>query len=295
MDGNGHVKLLGFDHPDLAQEYDLNEIRQQAREAGIDLSLPSVQTAIAKRRQAALENEQHEPPRVYVLFQNAIIGVGHAITTAVMLIISHVLLPLSIIGLAVAEYARVKAGIKTFDSARATLLSGVAVVFYLGLLVVYSNKIDGAEITRDKFSLRLLWRKLRYFVGLGGKFRTQQITSLDLLEQALKWTGALIVLLGTVGSLKGKLAIEGAWHSAIVHLLVDSDLPTFLSLIGGLTLTAGLLFGLRFLVDYQWQTYRKLLPEGASFFGLSGESSESADLAEMEYLLNRIRQKQQNT
>ncbi len=281
-----------FDDVSLASDYTLAELREMAREQEIDVSLPSIQRAIAKRHSEANRANPPSPPKAVVMFNNAMLAIGHAIVLLFMLVISNIALPLSIGLLAYGEQQRVSAGIGMFDPARANLLSTVVIIFYVGLLVVYSDKVGQQEITRDKFSLRLLARKLRYFVGIG-RFQREKITTLDLLQQSLKLCGVLIIVLGTAGSLQEEIAVSGTWRTAIVSLFWESDMLTFISLIGGLFLTAGLLFGLRFIVDFEWQRFKSILPEGESFFMQSGELSPAAEQAEKEYLLFKIRQKQQ--
>lgn len=281
-------------------DYDILEVRAMARDAGLDLSLPSVQKTIQARRRRAQDLAPPEPPRIYTTIQNTIAAVGNLLTTAIMLLIAHMILPLSVLGLAYAEMARVSDGISMFDPARADILAIVAVIFYLGLLVVYSDKVAGQEIQRDKWSLRLSLRKLKYTFSPFGKFRAQHITTLDLLEKSILWLERLIILLGTTGSLQNEINVaneEGdpvAWYVALSKLITESELPVFLSLLGGLVLTAGLLFGLRFVIDYLWRSFRSLLPENTGgFFTESSADSVAADMAEMEYLLARIRKQKQ--
>lgn len=299
MSGNGYIteERLGFDHPDLATDYDLLEVRQLAREAGIDLSLPSVQTQIQKRRRAAVDLAPPAPPKFYAALQNVMQTAGHLITSGVMSGLAYIVTPISLVLLARAEVQRLEDGIGIFDPLRANTFALVVVVAYIMLLVIISERATEQQIARYKFSLRILVSNVGYWLGVSSRrWKPKVITQNDLLHLSSVWASRVILLLGTTGSLKNDIGTRPEnenWRQSIKALVWDSGLETFLGLVGAFLLTGFLLFALRFIIDHLWQSYRKLVPAGADFLSLSGESSAEADSAEIEYLLSRIRQKQQ--
>lgn len=305
---NGHYTqddLSPFDDPLLPADLDIGEldtIRRSLIESGIDLSQSRYQNQIAQRRtkarDIALRDAPNKPPRWFYGLRTVIQSTGNAILLGVMLILSYMALPVSILGLAYAEIQRVALGVALFDAPRATLMAVVAVSSYLILLVVQAgmNRADPSA-ARPVWSLRLWLAQVGYILGIRRQWAAQYQTEGQRLHIAITRLGWLIILLGTAGSLEGELIAatetSAAWYQAIGDIVVHSDLMTFISLVGGVSLTAGLLAAMHYTVNLAYVQWQKLIPDGGSdFLADSFDTSDSEDRAELIYLLSLI-QKQQ--
>lgn len=302
---NGHIApddLSPFDDPIIAADMsnlDLAVLRQEAIRAGIDISATKYQTAIAGRRARARDlaaaTAPNKPPQWFYMVRNFIQSFGNAILLGVMLILSYVALPVAILGLAYAEIQRVSLGVGLFDAPRAGLMAVVTVSTYLILLVVQAGmSAQRPGTARPVWSFRLFLGQVGYILGISRRWEPRQRTQDQLLGLAISRLGWLIILLGTAGSLKDELSnASGAWHTAISHIILDSDLITFLSLLGGVSLTAGLLAGLHFSVGLAFNQWQKLIPEsGADFLAGSADYSAEQDEAERQFLLSLLQKSQ---
>lgn len=295
---NGHVlpeTLSPFDDIDLAvdmADLDLDQLRAEAIRQGIDLSQPRVQQAIAgrraKARDLALASAPNQPSKYFIMLRDGIMFIGNGLLLALMLLLSYALLPVAIVGLFYAEVQRVSLGVALFDPPRAILMATVSVSTYLILLVVQAGQLRrNPDQARPIWSLRLWWQQIRYMLGLSRRWKAQQHTQQQLLGIAISRLGTLIILLGTAGSLEQELSgAEGAWYEAIWHILAGSSLMVFLSLLGGITLTAGLLAGLDYSVRLAFSKWIALIPEtNADFLSeSSADSSRVEDQAETLFL-----------
>lgn len=299
MNSNGHQALdtlSPFDDPDLAQDMralDLDTLRQEAIRQGIDISQPKVQQAIAARRakarDLAIASAPNQPSKYFYKLRNGITFVGNALLLILMLLLSYALLPVSILGLAYAEVQRVSLGVALFDAPRANLMAIVAVSSYLILLVVQASaNRTNPDQARPVFSFRLLLSDLAYLFGIARKWTPKNRSKQQLLGIAISRLGWLIIVLGTAGSLKDELSgSRGSWYQAIEDIMLHSDLLTFLALVGGVSLTAGLLAALHFSTELAYGQWQKLIPEsGADFLGESVNYSDAADLAEWQFLMS---------
>jgi len=299
---NGHVApdiLSPFDDPELSQDIadlDLDALRTEAIRAGYDLSKPQFQQQIAARRAKALELAErtapNRPPEWFYKLRSGIQSFGNALLLGLMLILSYALLPVAIVGLFYAEIQRVSLGVALFDAPRADLMAVVAVSTYLILLVVRAGMVrQNPAQQRPIWSLRLWLGQIAYLLGLSRRWQPQQRTEIQLLDIAISRLGWLIILLGTAGSLKDELSgAPGAWYAAVWHILTESSLMVFLALVGGITLTAGLLAGLHYTVGLADQKWQRIIPDGGNdFLAVGGrDGSGAADLAEIQFLQSLI-------
>lgn len=295
--GNGHYEdyeLSPFDDLKLATDYDtdLDAVRAEALSLGINLSTGQHQNAIARARSRArdltVQNTLHAPPKWFKTLERFIVSVGNALVLALMLVLSYVLPPVAVVGLGYAEVQRVALGVALFDAPRAYLMSITSVSAYLGLLVVRASMTRQQQHTHYRWSLRLVFQQLGYALGLG-RWTPAAQTDAQSLDRAITRLGWLIISLGTVGTLETELlSFNGVWYRALYNIAATADLVTFLALIGGCMLTAGLLAAMHFLVTFTHGKYVTLLPDAADFFDAGAVASDAADRAEMDYLKAQI-------
>lgn len=298
MNGNGHALEGLAEHPpapprapDLTTDYtaDLAAARAELAALGVDLSGVGHQQRISDRRRRArdlVRSTAPTRPRWFVGLESLVVSVGNALVLGLMLVISYILPPVAVLGLAYAEIQRVGLGVALFDAPRADLMAVVAVSTYLALLVVQASRANRGEPTaRTVWSARLWARRVLYTLGLSRDWKPRGQTTDQQLHTAITRIGWLIILLGTVGTLQTKLTTyPGAWHEAVRDIATGSDLVTALAIAGGCLLTAGLLAGLHFITGFTYDKYTALLPEGADFFALSSDVATAEQRAELVYL-----------
>ncbi len=268
----------------------LSELRQQVMELGIDLSSKQQQTAISSRRAGAREaalagatTAQPSSDQLMHAIERAIIGTGNTLTLLLMLLLSNIALPVGIVGLAVVEMQRVGDGISLFDANHAGLMAVVAVSFYMVLLVVKAHMQINATGTLEKsvWSLRLFRRSVSYRLGTGAQWSEQKTTGLERIEATIKSVAWVIIILGTVGSMKVKLAsVGGAWYQALIMMATESTLTDFLTYLGGFIFTAALLAATHWGVGYAYERYARLRPDVRA----DADTSAHEDAAEAQYL-----------
>lgn len=302
---NGHSPLVAEAFGPELDDLTLDELRQELVDLGMDYYAPARQDKIAAiRTQAkvkAVETNRGRVEKFYIWFRRIIQVMGHVILLAVTLVLSYVFLPVAVLGLGVAEYQRVKAGIKPFDPDRAGLMSAVAVTTYMLLLFIQAQKLhEDPNRQRAVWSLRLWASTLAYWIGWGRGWQARYKGQYEMLRGAIGFLAVMIVLLGTAGALHDEIAIwskpDGqAWHEAIRKLAVESDLQTFINWLGGGALTVALLSSLHFVIVLTYDRYVQLVPDGSADFlsgGSAGDYSAEMDRAEALYLMALIRRAQ---
>jgi len=301
--GNGHTAEGLAVHPpappppppDLVTDYtaELEAARAELAALGIDLSGVGHQQRISdrKRRARDLVRSTAPPrPKWFMGLEALVVSVGNALVLGLMLVISYVLPPVAVLGLAYAEIQRVGLGVALFDPPRSSLMAVVSVSTYLALLVVQASRHARAEqAPRPIWSARLMARRVGYMLGIGRAWKPRGETSDQQLHAAITRLGWLIIALGTAGTLQTKLATySGAWHEALRDIVTGSDLVTALAIAGGCLLTAGLLAGLHFVTDFVYLKYTNLLPDSVDFSTLSSDAAAAEQRAELVYLRTMI-------
>jgi hypothetical protein len=297
---NGHSNLIADTYGPELEALTLEELQQELVDLGQDYYAPARQARIADiRGQAqarAIEANRGKVEKFFLGFRRVVQVIGHVILMAVTLVISYVFLPVAVMGLGLAEYQRVKAGIGAFDPERAGLMSAVAVTTYMLLLFIQAQKLhDEPTRQRAAFSLRLWAASAAYWLGIGRQWQARHKGQYEMLRGAIGFLAVMIVLLGTAGALQAEiveLSTPGqSWHGALYRLAVESDLRTFINWIGGGALTIALLSSLHFVIALTYDRYVQLVPDGGTDFlsVSSGDYSAEMDRAEALYLAALIK------
>jgi len=279
------------------QTGELEQLRDEARRLGIDLSAKGAQGAIAARRQRAedLAVQRAQGPEanerdVFGWFEWLAGGVGDALNLALVVLLRSVMLPLGIIGLAVVEAERVIAGVALFDPARAGLMGIVLVSFYMILLMVRAHLEVAAHGSTARVvpSLRVWAGNAAYRLGIEPAARLE--TPVQQVQRAAGAVFWVIMLLGTAGSMGDKLrTVGGAWYEALGAILTGSSLVDALTYLGGFLFTFALLRASHWAVNYAYEQYVRMRPVVVE----TGTAQEAADAAEAEYVRVMIEKKRQ--
>lgn len=263
---------------------DLNTLRTRAIASGVDVSAKA-EIIARRRREAAAASREAGGQRqgVYYWTERIIVEAGNVLVLLLMLVLSNIMPPVAILGVAWAEYARVADGISLFYPQQAGLMALVAVATYLSLLVVQAKMRHEAHghTNEARLSLRLIWQQVRYFVGWADDWQQVDRTPLQRLGGTLQLVGlVVIVALGTLGSMAAKAGeLESVWHEALREIAEESTLVDFGSYIAGALYGLVLLFALHWLVSHQYERFAAIRPDMAG-----DDGSAAADQAEADYL-----------
>jgi hypothetical protein len=282
-------------------EVDLEELRQRAANLGIDVYDNQRQEKIRRVREiasrASQSNRAIQTAGDFLAFKQKMSARTGKIVLRLNLFTGYLLPPVGVVGLWIVEIQRVYSGVKNWDAPALFLLlmSAVIVSVYISLLTIRARmQQDDSDY---QGSLGLVWRRIVYWMGIGKRWTPVAKTQMNKLDDAIRWQGRLIILLGTVGALRGELAIYDVWWAeAIRQIITESHLVPFFELAGGVITTWALLAALHFVIQLTYTQFEEILPEAerADFFGTSAAaySAPEADLAEAMYWQRAIQQKE---
>jgi len=157
-------------------------------------------------------------------------------------------LPVGLILVLVAEGAAITEGVSIFAPNSALLYSGALMVFLFVILFV-SEVVhrSGLETQAEIFSIRSLFGRLSYTVGIGRKgWRPQYkqaTTPMLIVESATLAVSRSIIFFGILGRLKISLDAtkQTNWIEGIRQVVINSNLETMMGYIGNILLAMTLL------------------------------------------------------
>jgi hypothetical protein len=286
---------------ELEVNLDLDVLRKRATDLGIDVFDGQRLNKVQRLRETATlnsrSNQAIETAGNFLAFKQTMAARTGKIVLRLNLFTGYLLPPVGVVGLWIVEIQRVYSGVKNWDAPSLFLLlmSVVIVSVYISLLSIRARLAD--QNSEYHGSLGLVWRRLVYWVGIGKRWQPVPKTQINKLDEAIRWQGRLIILLGTVGALRGELAVYDVWWAeAIQQIVTESHLVPFFELAGGVITTWALLAALHFVIQLTYTQFEQILPEveRADFFGISAAAftSPEADLAEALYWQSAIQQKE---
>lgn len=305
MNGNGHSHYTLDDWLDVreADEEDLQTLRSIAAQEGIDLSLPSHQRAIRRRRQEVImleqDNRPNKPSKWFETFRNTVVSLIGAVAMLQMLFSGYILLPVILLGLWIVEISRVHVGIQLWDEGWRTTLAAVVIVsMYVSLLVIRAGMLRANQNKAYRWSLGLVLCDIKYRLSIGRNWKPEEKEATARINFVISMVGGLIVILGTTGVMQNEISfIDAVWYRGLEQIITDSKLLTFLTLLGGGATTAVLLVALHFVTTATYNEYLKVMPEseaqdffGSSYTGYSVEADRQEALY-LQALVNRERLK----
>lgn len=143
-----------------------------------------------------------------------------------------VLLPI-LVGVLAVEIPRVQLGIQIFDkdvqhSALGASVLVLSLLTFQFLLLYIESQSEYVRKIKYKFSLRLLFTNLKYFVGLEKLEEKHNVSKYESVTKLIEFG---VIFLSAVGSLQEsiKVATEKklSWHQAIIDIIINSDAKTF--------------------------------------------------------------------
>lgn len=169
------------------------------------------------------------------------------------------------------------------DASFASLMAIALVTFYFSIewwsaSVKHGNSASMPE-RGYRFTLLMVWKRLLYFF-VGDKGQYQEVVkkkSNILLNMTLITLMSLIVVLGILGRLGELISAQDAvWHKAIISIVSDSNLMSFLGYFGGGFIAIALLVSTHFLVNHIYMTY--VAAVGSDEVGFFDSASAQAQL-----------------
>ena len=224
---------------------DPEELRRIFIEEGGRPNLKSFQTgqqAALDRARIRVQEARNENP-----FANASQTIGKSIAQISVYFVQIVFiigLPLALALVLIAEGAAITDGVSIFSPNVPGIYSLALMVFMFVILFVYevvhrSSTPDPEEI----FSVRQLFGRIRYTIGLGAVRYKTTPTPIRIVESATLAVSRSIIFFGILGRLKTSLdETQGLpWGQALLSIVTNSSLETMLGYIGNILLAMTLL------------------------------------------------------
>lgn len=159
----------------------------------------------------------------------------------------------------IAEIFRVYNGIATYETHTSLIWLVSFILVVLVAIMRYQletylfNGMFNVPKNRNKFSIRILWRDVVYFLGLGKKWTA--IPKADeeyiLMENLIKFIKTVIVLASTFGSVFPQLKdIEGVWYKSFYLVINTFTIADIIPLVISFLVSVALIQASDFLAKY---------------------------------------------
>jgi hypothetical protein len=194
--------------------------------------------------------------RLYPKFLRALLGISDLLITLTQTVMIAFGIPLLLLALLIVEQQRVTHGIALYDAFKDLAESGawVLVVFNLMLELLISWREHQAEYTeppRTEFSLRILWLRGMYILGLSHNWRPLPKSPANRYKTVLRMVTITILALAVAGSMQTVIAnVKGTWLDGLLSILTTSTLKDMTVWIGGLLYSLSAVFGAQVLSKY---------------------------------------------
>lgn len=261
--------LEGQELPD-----DISELKMMLGDDGVDLSDPKVTEALAERldpvrvRQEAEKRKKRARPKYFDKIRNFALTSRDAIALFMNFLLMALLPFVGMILLFVSEFLSVGLGISTFlshgiENVVAWVLAFTVVAFFFALEMRYAALLYQYrdEDVAYRFSLAMLWRRLKYFFNLNSDLEIKKDGhQLRETRMTARWTMVLIVLMGVLGRLADELNEyhDSAWYEGFLKVVVESNPEQFLEYLGGALVAYVLLLGTRFLIHMNYEHWVRI-------------------------------------
>lgn len=232
----------------------MSQAEQYAATEGIRLT-PNDRDGIRKAQEAelarlrSLQNIQETDSvmrlvegfnRLYPRFLRSLVGLGDVLLTFTQTIIISFGVPVVLVLLLVVEQQRVVHGILLFEASPELAAFAAWALVILNLVlefqIHYIEHQEGFNSQNNyQPSLRLWFRAMAYRIGIGSNWEAIQASPAQRYKKILRLVTVSILVLALAGSMQAVIAeADGSWYSAIITILLQSDLSTMTTWLGGL-------------------------------------------------------------
>lgn len=149
------------------------------------------------------------------------------------------------------EYNRVLHGLQYFELDAYVASMGAITLVLANLYVEFQiharaqkDKLARSASKKEaqkkyKPSLRLYARSVAYFLGIGKKWKAEEVTGARRYETLATITTVAIITLALVGSMKASIVAvsDMTWHEGIMHIIEDSSLTELSTWAAGIVFT----------------------------------------------------------
>lgn len=288
----------------------LQEAMEQAAAAGVALS-PHDYRRIEEIKETALIEALPpiKPGRLHGLiegfnrhlpaFLRFLAGVGDTAITIIQTIAIALGLPVLLVLVLVVEHSRVKFGIGLFEvhnwlaNLGGWLLVGTNTV--LEFLIYHLEHKHGYQEDRAvRGSLRLYWRKLAYWSGIGRGWKEQQLSPAQRYKSLQRIVTAVILVLATAGSMTEVIQRQtGTWYQAIIDIATKSTLAQMSTWIGGLLFAIAAVLIAQVVTQYAAIRAREIMT-GMNVYSQRLTPAQEAEARAAQYVLAKIASKTGN-
>lgn len=254
-DGSTHLNI------DIRSQEDAE---RYAAAHGIRLS-PSDYERIARLKEARIrssaETNRSESRRTqmnawFLQALGAIEYFSEIVMTVAQALIVAFGVPLALLLLLVVEQQRVVSGIELFESHRSLAEFGAWALVLLNLVLEFTIEFIEQRYQEEEkptylFSMRLLFQRLVYLLGLSRDWKPQPSAPAYRYRHLLSLVTASILTLALAGSMQNVIALaEGTWFEAIRQIVVASSLSQIMTWMGGLLFAMVAVFSVQGLSRY---------------------------------------------
>ncbi|MFB1502070.1 hypothetical protein [Thiocapsa sp. N5-Cardenillas] len=180
----------------------------------------------------------------YPRLLEAVTGAGETLLTFAQTVIVSLGVPTVLVLLLIVEHQRVLHGIELFETDYNLASFAAWALVLLNLVLEFQvhyveHQAGYREELAQRSSLRLWFRRLAYWLGLGDSWTPENESPAHRYKSLLKLVTFAILALALVGSMRSVIEpLQGAWYEALVEILTDSSLLLILTWLGGLLFTA---------------------------------------------------------
>jgi hypothetical protein len=201
---------------------------------------------------ARLESIAQDEPRTfadrfnefYPRLLESIISIGETVLTFAQTLIVSFGVPVVLVLLLIVEHHRVVEGILLFDPNPTFASFAALALVMLNLLLEFQvhhieHKAGYEQDRARRWSLRIWWANMRYRLGIGDNWTAQEYGPAERYRRLLRLVTFTILALALVGSMRTVIAgTEGAWYTAMVSIVTESNLLLMMTWLGGLLFAA---------------------------------------------------------
>ncbi|MBI5668025.1 MAG: hypothetical protein HZC41_08445 [Chloroflexi bacterium] len=176
----------------------------------------------------------------YPRFLETLMGIGDVLMSFTQTLITSFGVPVILVLLLIVEQQRVVHGILLFEADPGLASFAATALVLLNLVLeVLIHHVEHQENYRPssghRFSLRLWLQNMAYTLGIGNNWQSQSVSPAQRYKKLLRLVTFSILALALAGSMRTVIAnSDGAWYSAMVSIVLRSDLSLMFTWLGGL-------------------------------------------------------------
>ncbi|MAU09641.1 MAG: hypothetical protein CL607_07460 [Anaerolineaceae bacterium] len=202
--------------------------------------------------------------------------------------------PTALMLLLVVEQQRVVSGIQLFEAHRGLAEFAAWALVLLNLVLEFTIEFIERRYQQEErpayvFSLRLMYERLAYFLGIQRDWQPQTRTSAFRYRRLLGLVSASILVLALAGSMQTVISeTDGAWYEALQQIAVASSLSQLMTWVGGLLFAAVAVFSVQGLSRYIAKRCVEILENMQREIRSGDSDTDGAEAAAVQFILAKV-------